>query len=89
MSRFKSGQELVCTRKKPWVRKGGPPACRLPRYNELVVVDKPAGPEHVDLIGFINATGGPVEWHDDNFEPLVSDAVLAEELSQINETVEA
>jgi hypothetical protein len=85
--RFKPGQEVVCVKADRWSFSG-------PAFNQVCVIDgyfKDHGYDwnYVHLSGFTQAmpNGIRINFNDVFFEPLVSDAVLEKELSEIVETV--
>lgn len=93
--KFKSGQKVVCTAKGQWFKelnlsnislwkrlqilfKGN--RCLGPVYNEVVTVDNISqNPGHVSLVEY----PGLGQYDDRYFEPLVTNEVLEEELSEI------
>jgi hypothetical protein len=87
---WKPGQKLVCTKRAPWSLVCGSGTCRQPVFNEIVTfLEDGWDPEYIQLVEYsCGLRGERVEWKAAYFQPLVSDAVLAEELSQITETVE-
>lgn len=92
--RFKPGQQVVCIRPtKPFKVASGPDAGKMhtygPKYNELVTVQEitPYG-EGVTLFEYPgDPFGNPLQiaYSEKSFEPLVSDAVLSEQLATVPE----
>jgi hypothetical protein len=89
--RFEIGQQVVCVRKGNWRRREDYTIANGPNFNEVVTV-KEQGERKGDIVlveyAYDSRDGRSIAFDERAFQPLVSDAVLAEELSQITETVE-
>lgn len=90
--RFKPGQKVVCIKRDGWIwSKSKTPAPNdggFPKFNEIVTVQFHESVTHITLVEF------PVwddlyhkfrSYHIKNFEPLISDEQLEEELKAIHE----
>jgi hypothetical protein len=57
------------------------------KFNEIVTFLSNGWDEgYIQLVEYnCNLSGGPIQWHGIYFEPLISDAILAEELATVRE----
>jgi len=83
MSRFKPGQKVTPKVKPRWVSVIGRVKYNGPAFGEIVTVEKyhPFDHKYVQFCEY-----GVNTYFEDDFEPLVSDAVLFEALEEITET---
>lgn len=80
--RFSIGQQVVCVKRGAWrSRKTGEllPNWYGPKFNDICIVTGYSETGYVLLKGF------GIGFHEIEFEPLVSDAVLASELATVPE----
>jgi hypothetical protein len=82
MSRFKPGDQVVCTSKNWWRASDGQKS-NGPAYNSIVTV----GPYYTQGSAFDREAffiADYAKWyHEANFEPIITDSQLEEELNQI------
>jgi hypothetical protein len=82
--RFKPGQEVVCvTKEHEWRCHPGSEGMPHPKYNETCVIDHYCGGIAPDGNLLVHIVGYESCFTETCFEPLVNDAVLAEELETI------
>lgn len=91
MARFKPGQLVTPKYKDGWEhseKKYAPPAA--PKYGDVVTIDCYPYPHLQQYCAFVeypqcNLSGQRIAFYESDFEPLVSDAVLREELESVPE----
>lgn len=82
--RFTPGQEVVMARKV--IRKVVDRGLSIPRYNDIVVIDKYLYYSHAFRVWIVTLVGYPKQDFGENlFDPVMPATILERELSEINE----
>jgi hypothetical protein len=84
--RFKPGQKVTMSEKKPWVRVSGTNInLKKPVFGEIYTIDFYSESFLGQWYVVLDEFGPGAEWCEERFAPLVSDEVLEKALSEVNQ----